>query len=407
MSRPRPTALLLGPLLRHVDPVSATVWVETDRPCEVEVLGRRASARSASAATTTRWSWSRSSSRAARRRTRCSWTATGVAAARVRSSRQPDPHPGTGRRTFRPPSAPAAGADHAEHSEGSRRTRSTPTPAGWPAAAADQWPDALVLLGDQVYADELTKETTPPLHRRRRHPRRAPADEVADFEEYTRLYLESWADPQVRWLLSTVPSSMIFDDHEIIDDWNTSAAWRAEIGHEPWWRERIRAAWSLLGLPAPGQPQPRRAGREQDLAGDPLAERTTPSRCCDEFARGRPRPARIRWSYRRDWATPAVIMIDNRAGQELEGGRRHGRRRRVRLDRGAGRRGRRRRTTWSSAPRCRGCCRTAIHNLERHQRDAGRGRPGGGAGSAEKVRQAADLEHWAAFGESFERLGRR
>src|SRR3954454_24932110 len=34
--------LLLGPLLRHVDPVSATVWVETDRACEVEVLGRRA-----------------------------------------------------------------------------------------------------------------------------------------------------------------------------------------------------------------------------------------------------------------------------------------------------------------------------------------------------------------------------
>src|SRR3954467_7772508 len=34
--------LLLGPLLRHVDPVSATVWVETDRPCTVDVLGRRA-----------------------------------------------------------------------------------------------------------------------------------------------------------------------------------------------------------------------------------------------------------------------------------------------------------------------------------------------------------------------------
>src|SRR4051794_11050286 len=34
--------LLLGPLLRHVDPVSATVWVEVDRPCEVAVLGRRA-----------------------------------------------------------------------------------------------------------------------------------------------------------------------------------------------------------------------------------------------------------------------------------------------------------------------------------------------------------------------------
>src|SRR4051794_23171193 len=35
-------ALLLGPLLRHVDPVSATVWAETDRACEVSVLGRSA-----------------------------------------------------------------------------------------------------------------------------------------------------------------------------------------------------------------------------------------------------------------------------------------------------------------------------------------------------------------------------
>ena len=34
--------LVVGPLLRHVDPVSATVWVETDRACEVSVLGRRA-----------------------------------------------------------------------------------------------------------------------------------------------------------------------------------------------------------------------------------------------------------------------------------------------------------------------------------------------------------------------------
>src|SRR3954453_7109260 len=39
---PGPPLLVLGPLLRHVDPVSATVWVETDRACEVAVLGRRA-----------------------------------------------------------------------------------------------------------------------------------------------------------------------------------------------------------------------------------------------------------------------------------------------------------------------------------------------------------------------------
>ena len=31
--------LVLGPLLRHVGTEDATVWVETDSPCTVEVLG--------------------------------------------------------------------------------------------------------------------------------------------------------------------------------------------------------------------------------------------------------------------------------------------------------------------------------------------------------------------------------
>src|SRR3954469_23632017 len=32
--------LVLGPLLRYVGETEATVWVETDEPCEVAVLGR-------------------------------------------------------------------------------------------------------------------------------------------------------------------------------------------------------------------------------------------------------------------------------------------------------------------------------------------------------------------------------
>ena len=31
--------LVLGPLLRYADETDATVWVETDAACEVEVLG--------------------------------------------------------------------------------------------------------------------------------------------------------------------------------------------------------------------------------------------------------------------------------------------------------------------------------------------------------------------------------
>ena len=34
--------ILLGPLLRYVDETQASIWVETDAACEVEVLGRKA-----------------------------------------------------------------------------------------------------------------------------------------------------------------------------------------------------------------------------------------------------------------------------------------------------------------------------------------------------------------------------
>ena len=92
-------------------------------------------------------------------------------------------------------------------------------------------PDVLLLLGDQVYADE-TSRGDPRRLAARRDLTEPPGEQVADYEEYTHLYDESWLDPEVRWLLSTVPSCMIFDDHDVIDDWNTSAAWlRRHAGH--------------------------------------------------------------------------------------------------------------------------------------------------------------------------------
>ncbi len=111
-------------------------------------------------------------------------------------------------------------------------TRLTTTPV-------EEWPDALLLLGDQVYADELTPEARRHLAGRKSSGRRPP-DEVVTFGEYEGLYRHTWGDPEIRWILSTVPTAMIFDDHDIRDDWNTSAAWRAEVNQKPWWRDRIR-----------------------------------------------------------------------------------------------------------------------------------------------------------------------
>ena len=104
-----------------------------------------------------------------------------------------------------------------------------------------------MLLGDQVYADEVSPETLAFI-RKRRDIRKPPGEEIADFEEYTRLYRESWSDPAIRWLLSTVSCSMVIDDHDIHDDWNISAAWVEEMREHDWWAERESAGLAAYWL---------------------------------------------------------------------------------------------------------------------------------------------------------------
>ena len=96
----------------------------------------------------------------------------------------------------------------------------------------------MLFLGDQVYADETTEEMQEFI-KTRRDIEVPPGKELKDFEEYAHLYKLAWSDPLNRWLLSTLPSSMIFDDHDVRDDWNTSYAWKQEIEKTDWWHGRI------------------------------------------------------------------------------------------------------------------------------------------------------------------------
>jgi hypothetical protein len=68
---------------------------------------------------------------------------------------------------------------------------------------SEEWPHRLLMIGDQVYADEVSPRTCEFI-RSRRDTRKAPGEQVADFEEYTRLYWESWGEPVMRWLMSTI-----------------------------------------------------------------------------------------------------------------------------------------------------------------------------------------------------------
>jgi hypothetical protein len=269
----------------------------------------------------------------------------------------------------------------------------------------DRWPDAMLLIGDQIYADE-----TGPAARRfiaqRRDPAVPPGYEAADFAEYCALYQEAWSDPAMRWLLSVVPTIMIFDDHDVHDDWNTSAAWRAAFEAKPWWRARITGAYQSywiyqhLGNLSPAELAADETWREVRQAGDAAA-------VLAGFAlRADRRDAGIRFSVRRDFGNVRVVVIDSRSRRVIDDNSK-----RLMVDQAE--------WEWVTEsvtgdwdhvvlatslplllPR-------GIHGVEAWIEAVCAGAWGRRfARTGERVRQALDLEHWAAFGQSFENFER-
>ena len=58
------------------------------------------------------------------------------------------------------------------------------------------------------------------------HPSATEGVHAADFAEYAYLYERSWTSSRnVRVLLAHVPTFLMFDDHELTDDWNFDASW--------------------------------------------------------------------------------------------------------------------------------------------------------------------------------------
>ncbi|MEU0382976.1 alkaline phosphatase D family protein [Streptomyces chartreusis] len=399
--------LRLGPLLRYTDGASATVWVETSRPCTAAV--------------------------------RCADGAAGTAATFQVAGHHYALIPVTGltagtTTTYEvfldgtrvwplpespfPPSAIHApgGEDGLRVAFGSCRWAAPPAgghdPVGPDALDAlatrlvadpeGERPDVLLLLGDQVYADE-TSETTQRWLAARRDLNDPPGNGVADYEEYTHLYYESWLDPRIRWLLSTVPSFMIFDDHDVVDDWNTSAAWLADMRATDWWRERL-----LSGLMSYWVHQHLGNLSLEELAADPVYEgvRKVPdgTDVLRTFAaRADADPATVRWSYRRDFGRVRLLMVDSRAARVLTEDSR------AMLDPGeeAWLREQVRDTPGSYDHLLLGTSLPwllphLVHDAEGWNAALCRGERGERwARFGEKLRRAADLEHWSAFPESF------
>jgi len=399
--------ILVGPLLRYVGTETATIWLETTRECEVAILGQRTRTfhveghhyalvliTNLEPGTTTPYEveldgvlvWPQPGDE---RPPPCIRTRHG----------EPEVRLVFGSCRIGAPESPPYTSASAEHDLG------VGVDALWAYARALQdglmaWPDALVLLGDQVYADEVPPKTAAFIRSRRDG---EGLDEVADFEEYTHLYRESWSDPDIRWLLSAVPSTMIFDDHEVHDDWNISDSWIAEMRTKTWWHDRINGAFMAyflyqhLGNLSPPEltAEPLFDELQGDDDGGPRLREH--ARAWDED-RGS-----SRWTYYRDFGRSRLLVLDSRAARIVVEGRRqmmaqeewdwivehaHGSFDHVVLA--------------SSLPVF---LPVGIHHLEAWNEAVCDGVWGGLVQRlGERLRRAVDLEHWAAYQHSFGRL---
>ena len=400
--------LLVGPLLRYAGTTTATVWVETADPAEVTVLEHRARTFAVEGhhyalllieglepGTVTPYD--------VRLDGRVVWPPDDGRQRPVIRTREGDREARLvfGSCRVGAPERPPYSLSRAEHEEGlevdalwaySRRLQQGEVP----------WPDALLLLGDQVYADLVPPETAAFI-RSRRDVGKPPGEEVADFEEYTRLYRESWSDPDIRWLLSTVPCAMIFDDHDVSDDWNISDAWVEEMRALPWWGDRITGAFMSYWLyqhignlspPELAEEMLLRVVGEDEDAGARLRAH---ARQWDRES------AATRWTYYRDFGRSRLLVIDSRAARVTVEGRRdmvdeeewewiaeHARGRFDHLILAT--------TLPVFLP-------PGIHHLEAWNEAVCDGAWGAFAQRlGERLRRAVDLEHWAAYQRSFRHL---
>lgn len=404
-------SLVLGPMLRYVDETSATVWLETSEACTVTLHAADKSwttstfaahghhyalleAWGLSPGTTLQYSVDLDGG--------CAWpeqdSAFPVPAIRTLeperrlrmafgSCRTSVPHDAFGNATHGVDALRAFAVQQASNDDG----------------AADR-PDLIAFLGDQVYADSTSREMQEFITARRSL-HEPPGAELKDYEEYAHLYRLAWSDPANRWLLSTLPSTMIFDDHDIRDDWNASLSWREKMDATDWWQGRIVAGlasyWVYQHL---GNLSPEgRAGDAlwQKIRSHNGTEELDITADLDQFAeRADSDPLSYRWSYCRDIGDVRIITIDSRAARVLDPGDRS------LLDEAElawlkehFQGGVRHLVVSTSLPFL---LPRGLHHIESWDEALAEGAWGKqGSRIGEALRQALDLEHWGAFQRSF------
>jgi hypothetical protein len=196
---------------------------------------------------------------------------------------------------------------------------------------------------------------------------------------------------------------MILDDHDVHDDWNTSELWIERMRAQPWWDRRITSALSTywiyqhLGNLSPAE-----------LEADKLLQRVMAAEdaaaVLHEFARAAEHEGGgSLWSFARDLGSTRLVVLDGREGRVLSEGRRE------MLDE---------QEWWWFEKQVSGnfdhlliantlpvLLPPNFHYLEAWNEAVCAGAWGKVVARwGERLREALDLEHWAAFHDSFHRL---
>ncbi len=132
-----------------------------------------------------------------------------------------------------------------------------------------KWPTLMLLLGDQIYADNVAKSVVAAMKQKGRVPPKLetlkarhdhleeakayarqhgiPLETTAanggfhlvEYLDYADLYTAAWSAGDVPRLLANVPTYMIADDHEVTDDWNITGGWVDDAAASESWHDVI------------------------------------------------------------------------------------------------------------------------------------------------------------------------
>jgi PhoD-like phosphatase len=176
--------------------------------------------------------------------------------------------------------------------------------------------------------DAAGRPTLPPVAAVLDHPRwREPAHRRA-YARATALAARHRADvlefarslPRVRRALANIATYMIFDDHDVTDDWNLHRRWRTTVERRPLGRRLVQNALSAYAVfqgwgNEPARFEPGEAGGE--LLAALAAWDGTEGGVCDAIRARLGMPAAaaatpVRWDYQVDTPSYQVIVLDTR-----------------------------------------------------------------------------------------------